>query len=90
MSNLFYKMLNWLDVEGVSYLLFDGYLIHYNSLGYETIRIVDNGSALNVMCNGGVYVCKNVPDFDIGEQLTIALNNDEREDWKEIHGVDDE
>lgn len=90
MINLFKNMINWLDKESIKYTLFDKYLIHYNALGYEVLRIVDLEQCLYVLCLGGTYVCKELPDDEIKEIIKLAIEDGEREDWKEIHGVDGE
>lgn len=88
MSNLFEKMIKWLDTESISYHLENKYLIHYNTLGYEVLRVVDLEKCLYVLCLGGTYVCKEFPNGEIEEIIKLAIEDGEREDWEEIHGVD--
>lgn len=90
MSNLFENMMNWLDKESIKYTLFDKYLIHYNTLGYEVLRIVDLEKCLYILCLGGTYVCKESHNNEIEEIIKLAIEDGEREDWEKIHGVDEE
>lgn len=89
MNNLFKKMLDWLDTKNISYTLFDKYLVYYNTLGYEVLRIVNMGDCLYIMCLGGTCVCKDFPKEEIKETIKLAIEDGEREDWAEIHGVDE-
>ena len=90
MSNLFENMMNWLDKESIKYTLFDKYLIHYNTLGYEVLRIVDLEKCLYTLCLGGTHFCKESHNNEIEEIIKLAIEDGEREDWEKIHGVDEE